>query len=73
MTIVVKGVKTLREGLFTLRAEVALMSIGHQAMLMSLRITTESTFHRLSKVAIDSLLYQTHIILTHDLLLESSS
>ena len=65
MPVVVKRVKALGEGLLTLRAEIALMSVGHLAVFMSLRVTTEATFHCSSKVIVDSLLYQTHIILTH--------
>ena len=65
VSIVVKGVKTFREGLLALRAEIALMSIGHLAVFMGLSMTTEPTFHCVSNVIVDSLLYQTHIILTH--------
>ena len=49
MTVVVEGVKTLRKGLFALRTEVALMSVGHQAMFVSFIMTTELTFHSLSR------------------------
>jgi hypothetical protein len=45
MPIVVKRVKALREGLLALGAEIALMSIRHPAVFMSLRMTTEPTFH----------------------------
>lgn len=38
---VVKRVKILREGLFALAAAIALVSIGHLAMFMSLRMTTD--------------------------------
>ena len=66
MAVVIKGIKTLREGLFALEAEVTLMSIGHLAVFMGLSMTTEPTFHCVSKMIINSLLYQNHIILMHN-------
>ena len=53
VSIVVKGVKTFREGLLALRAEIALMSIGHLAVFMGLSMTTEPTFHCVSNVIIN--------------------
>lgn len=65
MTVVVKCIEAFREGLFPLKTEVALMSVRHLAMLVSLRMAAELTFYSLSSVIIDSLLYQAHIVLTH--------
>ncbi len=47
MAVVVKSVKTFREGLVALGAEVALMSVGHLAMLVSFRMSAEPIFHSL--------------------------
>jgi len=65
MAIVVEGVKTLGKGLLAVRAEVALMTIGHFAVFVGFGMTAEPTFHSFSAVVTIPLLYQTHIILTH--------
>ncbi|MBW4518090.1 MAG: hypothetical protein KME11_23085, partial [Timaviella obliquedivisa GSE-PSE-MK23-08B] len=41
------------------------MSVGHLAMFMNFRMTTESAFHDLRGGIICSLVYQNHIILMH--------
>jgi hypothetical protein len=45
MSIIVEGIKAFRKGLFTVGAEIALMTIGHLAVFMNLTMTTEPTFH----------------------------
>ena len=63
---VVERVKTLHEGLFALLTKVALMSIRHLAVSMSLWMTTEPTFHSFLRDERLILLYYTHIPLMHN-------
>lgn len=49
VAVVVQRVKALGEGLLTVGAKVALMSVRHLAVLMNFTVTTEPTFHSLSR------------------------
>jgi hypothetical protein len=66
VAIVVEGIEAFAECLLAVGAEIALMTIGYLAVFMSLRMTTEPTFHRLSLGVGVVLLYQTHILLMHN-------
>ena len=57
MAIVVERVKTLGKGLLAVRAEVALMTVGHFAMFVGFGMTTETTFNYFNPGNRISLLY----------------
>ncbi|MBW4638211.1 MAG: hypothetical protein KME05_08245 [Gloeocapsa sp. UFS-A4-WI-NPMV-4B04] len=63
---VVEGVKTFSKGLLTGGAAVALMSVRHLAVFVSVRMTAEPTFHRKFRGLGLLLLYQDHTPLTHN-------
>jgi hypothetical protein len=66
VTMVVEGIKVFIEGLLATGAKIALDSTSCLAMFMSFQVSTQRTFHRLSKVDITLLLYLTHSNVTHN-------
>ena len=65
MATIVETVKGCRKGLMASRTEIALMSVGHFAMLMSFSMTAQRTLHHLVSSEGLSLLYQFHTRLMH--------
>lgn len=65
MTTVVEAIKRFGKGLMASRTEIALMTLGHLAMLMRFTIAAQRAFDHFTSSRYSSLLYQTHINLTH--------